>query len=77
MQPVLTTDQLFTALGKTTSAVLDRMLSELLALPDITSRESEHLNAICKLVHPLENVFRESEALDAVRLSRPPGRPAR
>lgn len=71
VQPVLATEQLYVALGKMVSALLDRMLAELLALPDITSRESERLNVVCKMVHPLENVFKASDDPDSVISSVP------
>jgi len=39
------------------------MLHEIIALQDITTKESHRLNEICKMIHPLEELFVEEPGM--------------
>jgi centromere/kinetochore protein ZW10 len=45
------------ALGYLLDCAVQRISSDILALPDITEVESNRLNELVKLLHPLEQVF--------------------
>lgn len=65
-QPVLPLDRTFAALGLVLDSALRRILKEVTDLDDITTAESQRLNEMFKLVHPLEASFTEGPG--AVRL---------
>lgn len=58
-QPILSTHLFLSALGSILNSVLARMLQEIIALQDITTKESHRLNEVCKMIHPLEELFVE------------------
>jgi protein transport protein DSL1/ZW10 len=47
----------YTAVGTVVEAVLDRILEEILALPDITEVESHRLSELCRIFNSLEGLF--------------------
>lgn len=57
-QPVLPLGRHLKALGLLLAAVLQRILSDVLALQDITARESERIASLCReTLQPLESFF--------------------
>ncbi|CED84917.1 Centromere/kinetochore protein zw10 involved in mitotic chromosome segregation [Phaffia rhodozyma] len=56
-KPLVPLDRAFVVLGILLNEVLDRILREIIGLDDITTKESERLNALCKSLHPLESIF--------------------
>jgi len=67
-QPILSTHLFLSALGSILDAVLARILHEIIALQDITTKESHRLNEICKMIHPLEELFVEEPGMVSLRL---------
>jgi hypothetical protein len=66
-------ERTFIALGSVLNSVLASMLKDITDLDDITTAESQRLNEILKLVHPVEQLF--AEAPGAVSVSLPPSLP--
>ena len=58
----MTTTAYYTALGGIINDILARVLREVLSLRDIPEVESQRLAALCKILHPLDELFVESAA---------------
>ena len=56
----MTTNAYYTALGGIINDVLTRVLREVLGLRDIPEVESQRLAALCRILHPLDELFVES-----------------
>jgi len=59
-KPLMTTVAYYTALGSIINDVLMRVLKEVLRLRDIPEVESQRLAALCRILHPLDELFVES-----------------
>ncbi|KAL7415552.1 hypothetical protein BDY24DRAFT_263485 [Mrakia frigida] len=64
-KPILSTHLFLSALGSILNSVLARMLQETIALQDITTKESHRLNEVCKMIHPLEELFVEEVGMSS------------
>jgi len=60
LKPPMTTTAYCTALGTIINGVLARVLKEVLVLRDIPEVESQRLAALCRILHPLDELFVES-----------------
>jgi hypothetical protein len=60
-QPVLPHSKYFTAIGSITDAAIFRLISDILALPDITEVESHRLSELCRILNALEGLFSEND----------------
>ena len=56
----MTTTAYYTALGGIINGILARVLKEVLGLRDIPEVESQRLAALCRILHPLDELFVES-----------------
>jgi hypothetical protein len=56
----MTTTAYYTALGAIINGILARVLKEVLGLRDIPEVESQRLAALCKILHPLDELFVQS-----------------
>jgi hypothetical protein len=56
----MTTTAYYTALGGIINDILARVLKEVLGLRDIPEVESQRLAALCRILHPLDELFVES-----------------
>ena len=56
----MTTTAYYTALGGIINDILVRVLREVLGLRDIPEVESQRLAALCRILHPLDELFVES-----------------
>ena len=56
----MTTTAYYSTLGSIINDVLRRVLKEVLGLRDIPEVESQRLAALCKILHPLDELFVES-----------------
>ena len=56
----MTTIAYYTALGGIINDILARVLREVLGLRDIPEVESQRLAALCRILHPLDELFVES-----------------
>lgn len=56
----MSTSAYYTSLGSIINDVLARVLKEVLRLRDIPEVESQRLAALCKILHPLDELFVES-----------------
>lgn len=56
----MTTTAYYTALGGIINDILSRVLKEVLGLRDIPEVESQRLAALCRILHPLDELFVES-----------------
>ena len=56
----MTTTAYYTALGGIINDILARVLREVLGLRDIPEVESQRLAALCRILHPLDELFVES-----------------
>lgn len=56
----MTTNAYYTALGGIINDVLARVLKDVLGLRDIPEVESQRLAALCRILHPLDELFVES-----------------
>jgi hypothetical protein len=54
---VIAKSKYYTALGYVTNAAIEKILSDILALPDITEVESKRLAELCRIVNALEGMF--------------------
>lgn len=51
----------YNVMGYLVDVVVERISAEVLALQDITEAESEKLNELLRVLHPLEKIFTESD----------------
>jgi len=56
----MTTTAYYSTLGSIINDILRRVLKEVLGLRDIPEVESQRLAALCKTLHPLDELFVES-----------------
>ncbi len=56
----MTTNAYYAALGGIINGVLARVLKEVLGLRDIPEVESQRLAALCRILHPFDDLFVES-----------------
>ena len=62
-QPILSKSRYYQALGTTIDVALSRILSDILALSDITAEESQKLGELCRIMNSLEGLFVENPEL--------------
>ena len=58
-KPVLPKSKYYRAIGIFANAALGRILSDILALSDITAQESHKLSELCRILNALEGLFVE------------------